>query len=269
MRRHLQQKKGFTLVELVVGVVIVGVLCAIAIPMFPAILEKSRRTVCASNRHQLARSIQLDLIAGSAAPTAVESGRLCPSGGNFTLQPVDTFRYVINCSVHGADEGGGGAGQTPANSATQLHVLDEYGQVVTITTQEVEVGMSSKELQENRFVYFPGSERYEAGYYYFNAGQYSSSIKDIDAYLDLVTGWSKRNFVKIDTDTPVQTYTYVPSEKNSSVVRHQLYYIDFDWDDVDGPVLAMYIGSTNDTFYRGDLGSTKYNTNKGLWAIVP
>lgn len=49
MLKKMRERKGFTLAELLIVVAIIGVLVAIAIPIFTAQLEKSRDAVTASN----------------------------------------------------------------------------------------------------------------------------------------------------------------------------------------------------------------------------
>lgn len=49
MIKFLKSKKGFTLVELMVVVVILGVLVAIAIPIYNDITGDARKNACASN----------------------------------------------------------------------------------------------------------------------------------------------------------------------------------------------------------------------------
>lgn len=49
MLKKMRERKGFTLAELLIVVAIIGVLVAIAIPIFTAQLEKSRDAVSASN----------------------------------------------------------------------------------------------------------------------------------------------------------------------------------------------------------------------------
>lgn len=45
-----KNKKGFSLVELMIVVVIMGILIAVAIPLYNGIVEKSRQNVCQSNQ---------------------------------------------------------------------------------------------------------------------------------------------------------------------------------------------------------------------------
>ncbi|MCR4629100.1 MAG: prepilin-type N-terminal cleavage/methylation domain-containing protein [Clostridium sp.] len=49
MFKKMRERKGFTLAELLIVVAIIGVLVAIAIPIFTSQLEKSRDAVTASN----------------------------------------------------------------------------------------------------------------------------------------------------------------------------------------------------------------------------
>lgn len=59
--RRLSSKKGFTLVEILIVIVIIGILIAIAIPVYSDVAETSRNTVCKYNASYIARLLSLGL----------------------------------------------------------------------------------------------------------------------------------------------------------------------------------------------------------------
>lgn len=102
----LNYKKGFTLIELVIVIAVLGILAGLAIPRFLDHLAESRTAVCESNRVMLARAYSIYLAKGGSltlaeyvtSPDTIEKrDYYCPSQGTYT---VDGEENII-CSYHG------------------------------------------------------------------------------------------------------------------------------------------------------------------------
>ena len=122
-----RKNKGFTLMEMLIVVAIIGILVAIAVPVFGSTMEKTKATACAANRRNgkmvIAQAVMLDdsvekalgadkiysweevkVILGNAGYGLEES--LCPSKGNITLDKRNGAYYIV-CDIHGEAEAAG------------------------------------------------------------------------------------------------------------------------------------------------------------------
>lgn len=106
-------KKGFTLVEIMIVVAIIGLLAAIAIPNFVKARETAQKNACYNNMRQIESAkdqyaIENKLDTGATVTTAQVADYIkggypnCPAGGNYSA--IGAIGTNVSCSIaaHGS-----------------------------------------------------------------------------------------------------------------------------------------------------------------------
>ncbi len=110
MHKRLRRQEGFTLIELMVVVLIIGILVAIAVPVYFSAQRGAKNRTCQANLRTMDGSIQTYAAQNQTDPanldalvptylTAVPS---CPNTGTYSLVPAGGGTSAhSSCSVNG------------------------------------------------------------------------------------------------------------------------------------------------------------------------
>ena len=113
MRSKMQNEKGFTLVELMVVVVILGILVAIAVPIYNSVTARAQKAACISNQRMIDGAVMQwqasDVDNEGEWPTSLEElseyfqeTPECPTGDNY-IMPTATSGTKCSNTAHARD----------------------------------------------------------------------------------------------------------------------------------------------------------------------
>lgn len=108
-----RDRRGFTLGELLITVAILGIVVAIAVPIFNSHRDDAKESVCLTNRTAFKQALTIQQImhknnpswAVTGLPSYFEAHKeeyKCPSDGSYSLEMTTAGELVVKCSVHGA-----------------------------------------------------------------------------------------------------------------------------------------------------------------------
>lgn len=96
---HRSRSSAFTLVEIMIVILIIGVLSAIAVPQFMKARDSSRKSSCVTNlrqidsrKEQFAMEARLDngdaVTWANLVPDYIKNQPSCAGGGTYTIAPI-------------------------------------------------------------------------------------------------------------------------------------------------------------------------------------
>lgn len=105
--RKMLNKKGFSLVELMIVVVIMGILIAVAIPLYGAITANANNKTCATNIETIKTaaanyyaSYDQEKITIDGLKSMMDDNEVpqCPLGGSYTIAINDKGGAIVYCA---------------------------------------------------------------------------------------------------------------------------------------------------------------------------
>jgi type IV pilus assembly protein PilA len=106
----MKNRKGFTLIELMIVIAIIGILAAMAIPNFKKARQSAREKACYSNIRVILGAVEMYNMDNSQMITTIADGDTTTSTGKLKGYLKAVSHPETQCSYHGTGLGDGNGG---------------------------------------------------------------------------------------------------------------------------------------------------------------
>lgn len=257
MSKHLKNKSGFTLAELLVVITIISILITISIPIFFTQKVKAEEATCEANRRSLKAQLYNELINTDAttleevAQTTTGKALIaechCPNNGAITFKG-----NTILCSNHTDED---------ENSPTYT-----LNQMISLTANSSIWYDAVKTLSKNNNAYtFPSTSSEIIQVYKDNGG--ATGINGISLTWKPIINSDGRTFLIASADTnDAAAIASANSASSSKTSFSRFSYIIYDGESFYSPlnsnetkVDATYISDTSSNFVKQEDGTYQYS----------